>query len=237
VNKFCAISHDGGENAALDAPLVSIEETGIPAGHSTLSPPAKTEADSDHTLVERLRAGDQSAFKMIFARLQPRIYSMTYRMLGNREDAEEVTQDAFIRALRGLAAFRGDAALSTWITRIALNLAHNRRWYWLRRKRDETVSIDAPLGDASWATHGDAVAAGNGSTYDQLAVDELLARVREGMTHLSSSHREILTLRTVRNLSYRDIAKKLDISIGTVKSRIVRAREDLRSWSSIGAET
>jgi RNA polymerase sigma-70 factor (ECF subfamily) len=237
VNEFQSNSHEGYENGAAVASLVSVAGNDAPARNSTQARPDRTEADCDNVLVGRLKSGDQSAFEVIVARHRRRIFSMTYQMLRNREDAEEVTQDAFIHALRGLAGFRGDAAFSTWISRIALNLAHHRYWYWFRRKRHETVSFDAPLNGDSRATFGEMVAAKSDLPYEQFAADDLLNRVQEGMSNLSSMHREVLTLRTVHNLSYKDIAKFLGISIGTVKSRILRAREDLRVLSAIDAES
>ena len=235
--EFQSNSHEGGENGAGAAALVPVAGDDVPARNSTQAQPDRTESDCDHALVDRVKAGDQSAFDAIVARHKRRIYAMTFQMLRNREDAEEVTQDAFVHALRGLAAFRGDATFSSWISRIAANLAHNRYWYWFRRKRHETVSLDSPLGADSRVNLGDMVAAKSEPPYDQLAADDLLNRVRKGMSKLSSMHREVLTLRTVNNLSYKDIAKLLGISIGTVKSRILRARENLRVLSAIGAES
>ena len=236
MNEFRSNSHERRENEAAVAPIASVAGNDSPARISTEAEPERTEADCDHALVDRLMAGDQSAFAVIVARHRRRIYSMTYQMLRNREDAEEVTQDAFIHALRGLEGFRGDAAFSAWISRIARNLAHNRYWYWFRRKRHETVSFDTPLDGDGRAILAEVVAAKSDPPYEQLEADELLDRVRDGMSHLSSIHREVLTLRTVDHLSYKDIAKLLGISIGTVKSRIVRAREYLRLLSSIDAE-
>ena len=194
------------------------------------------EADCDRDLVKRVADGDQSAFAEIVARHQPRIYAMTYRRLHNHQDAEEVTQDTFIQALRRLATFRGEAAFSTWLVRIALNLAHHRFWYWSRRRRHVTDSIDTPLDGDGRATLSDVIAGENEAAYAEIETGDLLERVRAGMARLSPHHREVLTLRTVHNVSYKEIAQMLGVSIGTVKSRIVRAREDLRVLTSLGAE-
>src|SRR6266567_3615904 len=101
----------------------------------------------DRVLVDRFKNGDQSAFDEMVTRYWDRIYSMVNQLLRNSQDAEEVTQDAFIRAHRGLVNFRGDSAFSTWLYQIATNLARNRYWYWWRRKRDKSVSFDAPISD------------------------------------------------------------------------------------------
>ncbi len=183
----------------------------------------------DRILVDRFKNGDAAAFDEMVARYWTRIYSMVNQLLRNPQDAEEVTQDAFIRAHRGLENFRGDSAFSTWLYQIATNLARNRYWYWWRRKRDKSVSIDAPLGGDGDATLADIIPA-EVETPDDIAVtQEFVARIGQGMERLSAKHREILTLRNIKNLSYEEIADILGISVGTVKSRIARARESLRA--------
>jgi RNA polymerase sigma factor (sigma-70 family) len=113
----------------------------------------------DRTLVDRFKNGDQSAFDEMVSRYWDRIYSMVHQLLRNQQDAEEVTQDAFIRAHRGLANFRGDSAFSTWLYQIATNLARNRYWYWWRRKRDKSVSFDAPVSSENDMTLADIIPA------------------------------------------------------------------------------
>ena len=101
----------------------------------------------DKILVDRFKSGDDAAFDEMVSRYWDRIFSRVMRMLKNREDAEEVTQDAFIRAHRGLRDFRGEASFSTWLFQIATNLAHNKYWYWWRRKRDVSISLDQSVGN------------------------------------------------------------------------------------------
>ena len=153
----------------------------------------------------------------------------SHQLLRNHQDAEEVTQDAFIRAHRGLANFRGDAAFSTWLYQIATNLARNRYWYWWRRKRDRSVSLDAPVGEDNDMTLADVIPAEVDSPDEVTVNEEFVNRISKGMDKLSAGHREILVLRNVKNLSYEEISAILGISVGTVKSRIARARESLRS--------
>jgi RNA polymerase sigma-70 factor (ECF subfamily) len=163
------------------------------------------------------------------ARYWNRIYSMVNQLLRNPQDAEEVTQDAFIRAHRGLDKFRGDSAFSTWLYQIATNLARNRYWYWWRRKRDKSVSFDAPIGPDNETTLADIIPAEVETPGDITVTQEFVTRIGKGMEKLGAKHREILILRNVKNLSYEEIADILGISIGTVKSRIARARESLRA--------
>jgi RNA polymerase sigma-70 factor (ECF subfamily) len=183
----------------------------------------------DRILVDRFKNGDAAAFDEMVSRYWDRIFSMVNQLLRNPQDAEEVTQDAFIRAHKGLSNFRGDSAFSTWLYQIATNLARNRYWYWWRRKRDKSISLDAPLGNDSTTTLAEILPA-EVDTPDDITVNrEFVARISGGMERLGAKHREILILRNVKNLSYEEIAKILGISVGTVKSRIARARESLRS--------
>ena len=189
----------------------------------------KTEAAyQDHLLIERVKSGDNAAYNDIVTTYWDRIFARVFNLLKNRQDAEEVTQDAFIRARRGLDSFRGDASFSTWLYQIATNLARNRYWYWFRRKRDYSVSLDHPLTTENDLTLEDVLPSETESPLDATVTREFVDRVSECMSDLSEKHREVLILRNVENLSYEAIAKKLDVSVGTVKSRIARARERLR---------
>ena len=182
----------------------------------------------DRLLVDRFKQGDQYAFDEMVRRYWDRIFAMVHQLLRNQQDAEEVTQDAFIRANRGLGNFRGDSAFSTWLYQIATNLARNRYWYWWRRKRDQSVSFDAPVGDENSLPLSEMIAADVETPEDATVTQELVDRIAVGMEKLGAKHREILILRNVKNLSYEEIAVILGLSVGTVKSRIARAREALR---------
>ena len=185
----------------------------------------------DRLLVDRFKQGDQAAFEEVVTRYWDRIYSMVNQLLRNTQDAEEVTQDTFIRAHRGLGGFRGDSAFSTWLYQIATNLARNRYWYWWRRRRDQTVSFDQPIGNGGEGetTLSDVYPAELETPEDATVTREFVNRINECMGKLNSKHREILILRNVKNLSYEEIAGILGVSVGTVKSRIARARESLRA--------
>ncbi|OAM87104.1 sigma-70 family RNA polymerase sigma factor [Termitidicoccus mucosus] len=183
----------------------------------------------DQLLVDRFKSGDASAFDEMVSRYWARIYAMVHQLLRNPQDAEEVTQDAFIRAHRGLVNFRGESAFSTWLYQIATNLARNRYWYWWRRKRDKTVSFDQPVGDDTTMPLSEVFAAEAAAPDDEAVTQEFVDRIAFGMEKLNAKHREILILRNMKNLSYEEIAEILRISVGTVKSRIARARESLRA--------
>ena len=183
---------------------------------------------ADTILVDRVKEGDSGAFGEIVSLYWDRIFARAFQLLKNREDAEEVTQDTFIRAQKGLENFRGDSAFSTWLFQIATNLAHNRYWYWWRRKRGASFSLDQSLTEESDSTLADILPAEGEDPSEATLTQEFVDRVSSCMQDLNEKHREILILRNVHNLSYEEIAEELRISVGTVKSRIARARESLR---------
>ena len=184
--------------------------------------------DQEQATLERARTGDANAFNQLVVLYQDRIFAKVFSLLRNRQDAEEVTQDTFIRAQRGLENFRGTASFSTWLYQIATNLARNRYWYWWRRKRDMSVSLDCPLNDDSDMTFVDLLPDAEMTPSESTVNKEFVDQVALCMEQLKDSHREILVLRNVKNMDYESIAETLALSIGTVKSRIARAREALR---------
>jgi RNA polymerase sigma-70 factor (ECF subfamily) len=183
---------------------------------------------ADELLIERIKAGDMAAYNVMVIRHYDRIFSRVLQILNNKQDAEEVTQDAFIRAHRGLENFRGDASFSTWLYQIATNLAHNRYWYWFRRKRDQSISLDQPQREDGSLTLENVMPCADENPAEAVVTQEFVDRVSACMQNLNDKHKEVLILRNVKNLTYDEIAQQLDISVGTVKSRIARARESLR---------
>jgi RNA polymerase sigma-70 factor (ECF subfamily) len=194
--------------------------------------PAKAEsvaeAVHDARLVNRFNSGDETAFVEIMRRYHNRLFTLAHNLLRNAADAEEIVQDAFIRAHRGLANFRGDSSLATWLYRIALNLSRNRYWYFFRRRRQDSLSLDHSLSGDSTATFSDLIATGDDDPARGTANNEFIDLISLCMEKLDANHREILTMRNVLDLSYDEISRALRINVGTVKSRIARAREILR---------
>jgi RNA polymerase sigma-70 factor (ECF subfamily) len=186
------------------------------------------EALEDASLVQRFNGGDESAFVEIMCRHKARIFAAAMALLRNRADAEEITQDTFIRAHRGLSAFRGDASVATWLHRIAVNLARNRYWYFFRRRRHSTLSLDAKIGESGDSTFSELLSAADPDPSQEASRGEFADAVETCMERLESSYRRILTMRSVLDQSYVEIAGELGINVGTVKSRIARARERLR---------
>jgi RNA polymerase sigma-70 factor, ECF subfamily len=189
---------------------------------------ARSEAAVDRELVRRFNGGDEAAFTEIVTRYREKILALARNFLRNHADAEEIAQDTFIRAHRGLAQFRGDSSLATWLHRVAVNLARNRYWYFFRRRRHMAISLDCPLSAESSGTFSDLVATTDADPARQATVTEFVDLVAVCMGKLDTKNREILGLRNLLHHSYEDIAAELGISEGTVKSRIARARGKLR---------
>jgi RNA polymerase sigma-70 factor (ECF subfamily) len=175
---------------------------------------------TDRELVARCQAGDEAAFDGLVQRHQQRALNVAYQLLHNREDATEVAQDAFVRIYGSLNEFRGDCEFTTWLHQIVVNLARNKHRWWKRRARSETVPLDDPSSGPL---------AGTADPPDVEAVKaEFVRTIGDKMAGLPAHSREVLVLRNVEELSYEQIALVLDCSVGTVKSRIARAREQLR---------
>ena len=208
------------------APSVSAPCTRPAADCAVRTAVSRQEALLDAALVCRFNAGDQAAFVEIVSRYRGKMFSIALRHLRNHADAEEIAQDTFIRAYRGLARFRGDSSLASWLHRIAFNLARNRYRYFFRRH--ETLSFDCALSDDSTATIADLVTSDVPDPAREAANREFFAHVTVCMEKLSAHQREILTLRNLLHYSYEEIAATLGLSRGTVKSRITRARKNLR---------
>ena len=185
---------------------------------------------TDIELVQKFqREHDLAAFEQLVERHSERAFQLAYSILQNRQEAEEVVQDAFLRIYRSLGNFRGDAQFTTWMYRIVVNLCNNKfRWNKVRGI-NRTISIDAPLpnaeGDESLRLE---LPSSEAPPDEQLAFAELRERVEKAMAQLPESYRTAVMLRNVQQLDYEEIAKILDCAVGTVKSRINRGRELLR---------
>jgi RNA polymerase sigma-70 factor (ECF subfamily) len=180
--------------------------------------------DSDTVLVQRTVAGDQKAYGLLVLKYQRRIQRLIGRMVRDVDLVEDIAQETFVRAYRALHQFRGDAQFYTWLYRIAVNTAKK---FLLELKRDPTVSENAFKSDdesdeTSWA--------GNEPTTDEtpesmLAAKEIATAVNVALEALPDDLRRALTLREIEGLSYEDISELMNCPIGTVRSRIFRARE------------
>ena len=175
-------------------------------------------------LIARCTTGDEAACAELVAAHQRMVYGLAFNILGNRDDALDLSQDVFLRVFRTLSSFRGQSTLRTWIYRIVVNQARNRQRWWRRRHRGEQVSLDDYL-----RNFGDLEARQDILPDRLLASKETAAKIWQAMDHLPFEQRTALILREVDGLRYDEIAYSLDIAVGTVKSRLTRARQALRA--------
>lgn len=199
------------------------------AADAAASAEARAVPSAEEQFIERLRAGDASAFNRLVEERHGDIYALLYRLTEDPEEARDLTQETFLQAFRHLASFRGDADLRTWLYRIAVNQARNRWRWWKRRRRDRTVSLDAPVSGEIDSPLSAGLAGDEGLDPERQA----LAREREQALHaalrsLSRPYREVIVLRDIEGLSYEEVASTLDLNVGTVKSRLNRGRTELR---------
>ena len=183
----------------------------------------------DREIIERFNGGEPEAFDLLVQKHSSRAYQIAYGVLGTREDAEEVAQDVFVRVYRALPKFRGDSEFTTWMYRIAVNLARNRYRWNKSRGGQRTISIDAPI-ESSGDTNESGIDLPEErlTPDDEISLDEFRKNISEELQKLPPLYREALVLRNVENMSYENIASVLGCKLGTIKSRIARAREELR---------
>ena len=187
---------------------------------------ARTTAEAQ--FIERLKQGDSLAFESLVRERSNEIYGLLYRLTENPEEARDLTQETFLRAFQSISHFRGEADLKTWIYRIAINQARNRWRWWRRRHRNTTVSLDSvddPSRQSLLANF--AVSSANDPETDTLAKERERA-LRLALQGLKRVYREAVLLRDIEGFAYEEIAVALDISVGTVKSRLARGRQELR---------
>ncbi len=202
-------------------------------GHADLQEAASAAAvevrsASEDQFLERLRHGEAAAFERLVADQSGEGYALLYRLTADAEEARDLTQETFLRAFQSIGRFRGDANLKTWIYRIAINQARNRWRWWRRRKRDVTVSLDATDPEHEQPLAATLQDAGATDPEQETLARERENQLREALSGLRRSYREAVILRDVEGFSYEEIAEALQISIGTVKSRISRGRLELR---------
>jgi RNA polymerase sigma-70 factor (ECF subfamily) len=188
-------------------------EVGFPSGLAK---------DTDKELVRRVQKGDKRAFDLLFARYQHKIGNLVARYLRNPQDVEDVTQEAFIKAFRALPRFRGDSAFYTWLYRIAINTAKNH----LVARGRRPPGVDVDVEDAEFMDGADLLKESE-SPESALARDELSAAIDRAIGQLPDDLRSAVTLREFDGLSYEQIAEIMECPVGTVRSRIFRARESI----------
>ena len=185
-------------------------------------------SSGDPSFLERLRRGDAAAFEQLVAERSGEVYALLYRLTSEPEEARDLTQETFLRAFQAIGRFRGESDLKTWIYRIAINQARNRWRWWRRRKRDLTVSLDAPVGEQEQPLVAHLRSADTINPEEATMAREREDQLREALVGLRQAYREAVILRDIEGFTYEEIAATLQISIGTVKSRLSRGRLELR---------
>jgi RNA polymerase sigma-70 factor (ECF subfamily) len=175
------------------------------------------------SLVQRCGSGDEEACAELVAEHQRMVVQLAINLLGDRDEALDLSQEVFLRVFRTIQRFRGQSSLRTWIYRIAVNQARNRHRFWRRRHRGDQISLDAHV-----AAHGDHLPGGQAGPDRVLEQKELAARLQGALEHLPFDQRTAILLREIDGLSYDEIAYSLGVAVGTVKSRLMRARKALR---------
>jgi RNA polymerase sigma-70 factor (ECF subfamily) len=175
------------------------------------------------TLVQRCASRDEAACAELVAEHQRMVVQLAVNLLGDRDEALDLSQEVFLRVFRTIHRFRGHSTLRTWIYRIAVNQARNRHRFWRRRHRNDQVSLDAHI-----ASHGEFPSTLGLRPDRVLEQKELGERLQQALDRLPFDQRTAIVLREIDGLSYEDIAFSLGVAIGTVKSRLTRARQALR---------
>ena len=206
----------------------SITFDGEEIGKAVVSPqPIVVRTAEEPLFIDKLRSGNRAAFDTLVERYSGDIYALLYRITENPEEASDLTQDTFMRALKSIRSFRGDSELKTWLFRIAINESRNRFRWWKRRRRDVTVSLDATIGDTDQVI-SDTLSDRSISPEDAALTREREHAIKSALLEIPEIFREAVVLCDIEGLSYDETAEALKIGIGTVKSRISRGREELR---------
>jgi len=187
---------------------------------------------SDAEIIGKVLTGDVNSFEIIVKKYEKMIYNLAMAKTQNRENAQDITQECFLRAYKMLRSYRTDSAFSTWIYRICQNLVFD---FYRKNKKIKTVSLSVPDsddgGDENFKNFRETdIADTSGEPSEQIIREEKIKKIRQIINSLPEDLRDIIILRDIKNLSYTEIADMLDVEIGTVKSRLNRAREKFKNY-------
>jgi RNA polymerase sigma-70 factor, ECF subfamily len=181
-------------------------------------------------VVGELKAGSEDAYAWLIGEFHQPVYSLVYRIVADPSDAADTTQEVFLKVFRGMKHFHGESSLKTWIYRIAIHEASNRRRWWFRHKARET-SMEP--GEANAEVSGsvgikDTLMDEGESPFDSVVHEEIRVRVEEELRKVAEPYRTTVILRDLEEMSYEEVAEVTEVSLGTVKSRLTRGRAALR---------
>jgi RNA polymerase sigma-70 factor, ECF subfamily len=182
--------------------------------------------ENEVAFVDRLQVGSDEAFETLISLYQAPIYNVAYRILGDASEASDAVQETFMKIFKGIKSFRGESGLRTWIYRIAISESLNRQRWWKRWRRHAPVSIDDTTPNGARLVE----VTDSGPTPESACAQmEMEREVQRALNGLSFEHRVAVVLRDVEGLSYEEIAETLGLSLGTVKSRLWRARSEMKT--------
>jgi RNA polymerase sigma-70 factor (ECF subfamily) len=179
----------------------------------------------DDILVDALRNGTEEAYEILINRFQQPVYNLVYRLMDDPSESPDVVQEVFLKVFRNIGSFKGNSSLKTWIYRIAFNEAYNHRRWFTRHKRQE-IGLETNEDDA--LNYQDVLPDPGRSAFDIVSDIELHSFIEAALSELNPAFRAAVVLRDIEDLSYEEIAEVLQVSLGTVKSRILRGREALK---------
>jgi RNA polymerase sigma-70 factor, ECF subfamily len=183
--------------------------------------------NSSSAFVEKLRSGDADAFDQLVTKYTSDVFAVAFRLTEDRDEANDITQETFLSAVRGIAGFRGDSELKTWLVRIAINHSRNRFRWFKRRKRDRTISLESPVGEGP-TTEIDLIRDSREDPEQATLTREREAAITRELKGLPVAFREAVVLCDIEGYSYEEVSNILGVGLGTVKSRIARGRSILR---------
>ncbi len=203
------------------------------AGATTLAELASALANAteESSIVAELKSGSEDAYSWLITHYHQQVYSLVYRIISDPADAADTTQEVFLKIFRGIGHFHGESSLKTWIYRIAVHEACNRKRWWFRHKRRET-SLEPAVDDMADGSRGpglkELLEDPGDTPFESLAHEEVRAHVEEELRQIAEPFRTAVVLRDIEDLSYEEIAEVTKASLGTVKSRLTRGREMLK---------
>lgn len=201
------------------------------AGVSTLANLASaiSARAEEASIIAELKSGSEDAYEWLIAHYHQPVYGLVYRILNDPADAADTTQEVFLKVFRGIRRFHGEASLKTWIYRIAIHEASNQRRWWFRHKRRETT-MEAQIGDDEGQNFAlkETLVDEHDSPFECAAHEEIRSRVEQQLAQVQEPYRTTVILRDIEGLSYEEVAEILQVSLGTVKSRLMRGRLALK---------
>ena len=213
--------------------MAGVATLGDLAGAIGIRTEVRTEVRTEEAaLIAELQAGSEQAYVWLIGQYHATVYSLVYRVLNDPSDAADTTQEVFLKVFRGIARFHGESSLKTWIYRIALHEASNKRRWWFRHKARETsmepTDVESEFSECGNSGLKETLVDAADSPFDNMMHTEVRTQVEQELRNVPEPYRTALVLRDLEELSYEEIADVTSTTLGTVKSRITRGREALR---------